>query len=58
MILEQGFRQSLMLLIYEGILTITHFHPSQHKLCANEYRETMNQRFESWRELTGLKAAA
>jgi putative transposase len=35
-----------------------HFHPHQHKLPATEYRETMSQRFESWRELTGLNAAA
>ncbi|MGA7954980.1 MAG: IS6 family transposase, partial [Gloeobacterales cyanobacterium] len=35
-----------------------HFHPHQHKLPATEYRETMSQRFASWRELTGLNAAA
>jgi putative transposase len=35
-----------------------HFHPHQHKLPATEYRATMSQRFESWRELTGLNAAA
>jgi putative transposase len=35
-----------------------HFHPHQHKLCAIEYRETMSQRFASWRELTGLNAVA
>jgi len=35
-----------------------HFHPHQHKLSAKEYREVMSQRFESWRDLTGLNAAA
>lgn len=35
-----------------------HFHPHQHKLCATEYRETMSQQFESWRELSYLNAAA
>jgi putative transposase len=35
-----------------------HFHPKQHQLTANEYREQMHQRFESWRELTGLQATA
>lgn len=35
-----------------------HFHPYQHQLTAPEYRETMRQRLESWRELTGLQGAA
>ncbi len=34
------------------------FHPHQHKLSATEYRETMNQRFKSWREVTSLNTAA
>ncbi len=35
-----------------------HFHPKQHQLTAKDYREQMHQRMESWRELTGLQAAA
>jgi putative transposase len=35
-----------------------HFHPHLYKLLTTEYRETMSQRFASWRELTGLNAAA
>ncbi|CAA9395547.1 transposase [uncultured Leptolyngbya sp.] len=35
-----------------------HFHPKQHQLTAQEYRHQMRQRFENWRDLTGLQAAA
>ncbi|MFK8185022.1 MAG: IS6 family transposase [Phormidesmis sp.] len=35
-----------------------HFHPHQHKQIASEYRETMRQRLESWRSLTGLSEIA
>ncbi|MEO0377220.1 MAG: IS6 family transposase [Cyanobacteria bacterium P01_A01_bin.17] len=35
-----------------------HFHPFQHQLPATEFREVMSQRFESWREITRLNAAA
>ncbi len=34
------------------------FHPKQHQLTAAQYRHQMRQRFESWRELTGIKKAA
>ncbi len=35
-----------------------HFHPKQHQLTATEYRQEMHQRFESWRELTGINTSA
>ncbi|MEM9007167.1 MAG: IS6 family transposase [Cyanobacteria bacterium P01_F01_bin.86] len=35
-----------------------HFHPHQHKQTAPEYRETMRQRIDSWRSLTGVSAVA
>jgi putative transposase len=35
-----------------------HFHPKQHRLTATEYRQQMCQRFDSWRELSGIKIAA
>ena len=36
----------------------SHFHPHQHKQTASEYRETMRQRIESWRSLTGIGVSA
>lgn len=35
-----------------------HFHPKQHQLTAQRYRQQLRQRFEDWREVTGLKSAA
>ncbi|MGD1851166.1 MAG: IS6 family transposase [Cyanophyceae cyanobacterium] len=35
-----------------------YFHPHQHQQPASEYRATMSQRFEDWRELTQLASAA
>jgi putative transposase len=35
-----------------------HFHPKQYLLTIREYCYEMHQRFESWRELTCIKAAA
>lgn len=35
-----------------------HFHPKQHQLAASEYRHEMRHRFETWRELVGIKTAA
>lgn len=35
-----------------------HFHPKQHQLTANCYREQMRQRIEDWQEIVGLKSAA
>ncbi len=35
-----------------------HFHPKQHQLTAKRYREQLRQRFEDWREVTGLNLAA
>jgi putative transposase len=35
-----------------------HFHPKQHQLGAQRYRQQLRQRFEDWREVTGLKSAA
>jgi len=35
-----------------------HFHPKQHQLTAQRYREQLRQRFEDWREVTGLVSAA
>ncbi len=35
-----------------------HFHPKQHELSAKRYREQLRQRFEDWREVACLKAAA
>jgi putative transposase len=34
-----------------------HFHPKQHLLPANEYRQVMRQQLSSWRELTGTQIA-
>jgi putative transposase len=35
-----------------------HFHPKQHELSAKRYRQQMRQRFEDWREVTGLNSTA
>lgn len=35
-----------------------HFQPKQHQLTAKRYREQLRQRFEDWREVTGLNLAA
>ena len=35
-----------------------HFHPHQHKLTANEYRQTMSQKFEGWQEIIPQDLAA
>jgi len=35
-----------------------HFHPKQHLLSADEYRQVIRQRLSSWRELTGTQIAA
>lgn len=34
-----------------------HFHPKQHHLTAQRYREQLRQRFEAWRDVAGLKSA-
>ena len=35
-----------------------HFHPKQHQLTAQRYRQELRQRFQDWREVTGLKSVA
>ena len=35
-----------------------HFHPKQHQLTAQRYREQLRQRFKDWREVAGLETAA
>jgi putative transposase len=35
-----------------------HFHPKQHQLTAQRYRQQLRQRFEEWGEVTCLKPAA
>jgi putative transposase len=35
-----------------------HFRPCRHRLSAPEYRQEMSKRFDSWREITSLPAAA
>ena len=35
-----------------------HFHPKQHQLTAHRYRQELRQRFQDWREVTGLKSVA
>lgn len=39
-------------------LIASHFRPRRHRLKAQEYRYEMKERFQSWRELTGVQAAA
>ncbi|MBD2054890.1 IS6 family transposase [Oculatella sp. FACHB-28] len=34
-----------------------HFHPKQHQLTAQRYREQMRQRIRDWQEIVGLKSA-
>jgi hypothetical protein len=36
----------------------SHFHPRRHRLSAPVYRQEMDQRFQGWREITALAAAA
>ena len=40
-----------------GPITL-HFRPRRHRLSALAYRQEMRQRFQSWREITGLATAA
>jgi putative transposase len=35
-----------------------HFHPKQHQLTAQRYRQQLRQRFQDWREAAGLVSAA
>lgn len=35
-----------------------HFHPKQHHLTAQRYRQLLRQRLDDWREIVGLKPAA
>jgi putative transposase len=35
-----------------------HFRPRRHRLSAHDYRREMAQRFQSWREVTGMAMAA
>jgi len=35
-----------------------HFHPKQHQLTAQRYRQQLRQRFQDWREVAGLVSAA
>jgi putative transposase len=35
-----------------------HFHPKQHQLTAQHYRQQMRQRLKDWREIAGLNSAA
>jgi putative transposase len=35
-----------------------HFHPKQHQLTAQRYREQLRQRFEDWRKVACLNLAA
>jgi putative transposase len=35
-----------------------HFRPRRHLLSTSEYREEMENRFESWAEITGTERAA
>ncbi len=35
-----------------------HFHPKQHQLTAQGYREQLRQRFQDWQEVAGLVSAA
>ena len=35
-----------------------HFYPKQHQLTAQRYRQELRQRFQDWREVTGLKSVA
>jgi len=35
-----------------------HFHPKQHQLTAQRYRQLLCQRFQDWQDVVGLKSAA
>ncbi|OWY64561.1 IS6 family transposase [cyanobacterium TDX16] len=35
-----------------------HFHPKQHQLTAQRYRQLLRQRFQDWQNVVGLKSAA
>ena len=35
-----------------------HFHPKQHQLTAQPYRQQLRQRFEDWQEIAGLNSVA
>ena len=35
-----------------------HSRPRRHRLSAHDYRQEMAQRFQSWREITGIAIAA
>ncbi len=39
-------------------LIASHFRPRRHRLKAQDYRYEMKERFQTWRELTGVQAAA
>jgi putative transposase len=39
-------------------LIASHFRPRRHRLEAQDYRYEMKERFQTWRELTGIQAAA
>jgi putative transposase len=39
-------------------LIASYFRPRRHRLEAQDYRDEMKQRFQTWRELTGIQAAA
>jgi putative transposase len=39
-------------------LIASHFRPRRPRLEAQDYRDEMKQRFQTWRELTGIQAAA
>jgi putative transposase len=39
-------------------LIASHFRPQRHRLSAPVYRQEMRQRFQTWREITGLTMAA
>ena len=37
---------------------VAHFRPRRHRLSAHDYRQTRDQRFATWREVTGLRAVS
>jgi putative transposase len=39
-------------------LIASHFRPRRHRLEAQDYRYEMKERFQTWRELTGVQAVA
>ncbi len=44
--------------LYAFELIRGYFHPFQHQQFAPNFRDTLSQRFDNWRELTGLSVAA